>query len=175
MKRTVDLKATPATPIPGGYPVMARVDFGEALLGDTDTRTLQDEIEELFADLWRVPRYVGLRRGFRPNVDAFQTCDPDLVTVVIEVPGVDPASLNLAVSERTLVISGERPRQNGDGRVYEQVEIEYGLFSRQIRLPADIDSAGAKARYELGVVTVQLPVAPQTAASGRISIAVGAS
>jgi HSP20 family protein len=73
------------------------------------------------------------------------------------------------------VISGERPRPTGEGRVYEQVEIEYGSFSRQIRLPADVDSDGASARYDLGVITVSLPVAEQVPAAGRISIAVGAA
>jgi HSP20 family molecular chaperone IbpA len=59
--------------------------------------------------------------------------------------------------------------------VYEQVEIEYGFFSRQIRLPADIDTEGASALYELGLITVELPVAAQPRANGRISIAVGAA
>ena len=30
---------------------------------------LRGEIEELFDELWRVPRFSGLRRGFRPQVD----------------------------------------------------------------------------------------------------------
>ena len=34
-----------------------------------DVDKLQEEIEELFADLWQVPRFSGIRRGFRPNVD----------------------------------------------------------------------------------------------------------
>ena len=34
-----------------------------------DVDKLQEEIEELFADLWQVPRFSGLRLGFRPNVD----------------------------------------------------------------------------------------------------------
>ena len=144
-------------------------------MSESDTRRIQAEIEELFADLWQVPRFVGLRRGFRPNIDAFRSADSDALTVIVEVPGVDPSSLNVAVSERTLVVSGERPRPSGDGRVYEQVEIEHGFFSRQVRLPADVDTEGASARYEFGVITVQLPVARHAHANGRISIAVGAA
>ena len=48
---------------------------------------LQEEIEELFADLWQVPRFSGLRHGFRPNVDCFHTDDPHALTVVVELPG----------------------------------------------------------------------------------------
>src|SRR6185312_16542445 len=35
--------------------------------------SLHAEIEELFAELWQVPRFAGLRRGFRPNVDSYHT------------------------------------------------------------------------------------------------------
>ena len=41
-----------------------------------DVDKLQEEIEELFADLWQVPRFSGIRHGFRPNVDCFHTDDP---------------------------------------------------------------------------------------------------
>ena len=102
---------------------------------------LQAEIEELFSELWHVPRFAGLRRGFRPNVDSYRTDDPPELTVVVEVPGIDPTSLTIAVSERTLVVSGERARERSDGRVYQQMEIEYGPFQRQVRLSEDVDPA----------------------------------
>jgi len=54
---------------------------------------LQEEIEELFADLWQVPRFTGLRRGFRPNVDSFHTDDPHELTVIAELPSCLPMSM----------------------------------------------------------------------------------
>ena len=137
-----------------------------------DIDKLQEEIEELFADLWQVPRFSGMRHGFRPNVDCFHTDDPAELTVVVELPGVDPESLALVVGERALVIAGERPRPRADGRVYEQMEIEYGPFQRQVRLPKDVDPEGAHARYERGVVTITLPVSETARPRGRITIEV---
>jgi HSP20 family molecular chaperone IbpA len=58
-----------------------------------------DKLEELFADLWQVPRFAGLRHGFRPNIDCFHTDDPHALTVVAELPGVDPQSIRVAVGE----------------------------------------------------------------------------
>ena len=58
-----------------------------------DIDKLQEEIEELFADLWQVPRFASAHRGFRPNVDAFHSDDPHELTVIVELPGVDPQSL----------------------------------------------------------------------------------
>jgi HSP20 family protein len=137
-----------------------------------DVDKLHAEIEELFADLWQVPRFVGQRRGFRPNVDSYHTDVPHELTVLIELPGVDPASVHLAVDERTLVVSGERTRPKVDGRVYQQMEIEYGQFQRQIRLPEDIDPDAARANYERGVLCVTLPVASAPAKPGRVEIEV---
>jgi HSP20 family protein len=133
-----------------------------------DIDRLQGEIEELFADLWQVPRFSGLRHGFRPAVDCFQTSDPALLTIVVELPGVDPESVRVAVDERALTISGERPRPRVPGQVYQQMEIEYGPFSRTIQLATDIDPEAASAAYERGLLTITLPVAehaprPETA------------
>jgi HSP20 family protein len=125
-----------------------------------DIDRLQGEIEGLFADLWQVPRYSGLRRGFRPLVDSFRTDDPPALTVVVELAGVDPASLRLDVGERELVITGERPRPAEPRRVYQQLEIEYGRFERRIPLGEPVDVEAAEATYDAGLLTVVLPVAP---------------
>ena len=133
---------------------------------------LQAEIEELFSELWHVPRFAGLRRGFRPMVDSYRTDDPPELTVVVEVPGIDPKSLTIIVSERTLAVTGERVRDRSDGRVYQQMEIEYGTFSRQIRLSEDVDPDGATARYEQGILKISLPIASKPVAVERYTIVV---
>jgi HSP20 family protein len=133
---------------------------------------LQEEIEELFAELWQVPRFAGLRRGFRPNVDCFHTDDPHALTVVVELPGVDPDSLQVVAADRLLVVAGERKRPHVPARVYQQMEIEYGSFRRQVRLAEDVDPARAAAAYEHGILTVHLPVVEQPAPGARITIEV---
>jgi HSP20 family protein len=138
-----------------------------------DVDKLQEEIEELFADLWQVPRFSGLRHGFRPNVDCFHTDEPHALTVVIELPGVDPESVRLVAGERLLVVTGERKRPHVQGRVYQQMEIEYGPFERQVRLAEDVDPERAQAIFERGVLTVELPVVAKRPKRGRFSITVG--
>jgi HSP20 family protein len=136
-----------------------------------DIDKLQEEIEELFADLWQVPRFLG-QRGFRPNVDSYHTDDPHELTVIVELPGVDAASVSVVVSERTLVVSGVRERPKVDGSVYQQMEIEYGPFQRQVRLPDDVDPVSARAEYERGILRISLPIAERPVPDGRISITV---
>jgi HSP20 family protein len=137
-----------------------------------DVDKLQEEIEELFADLWQVPRFSGMRHGFRPNVDCFHTDDPHSLTVVVELPGVDPQSVRIVAGERVLVIAGERKRPRLPGRVYQQMEIEYGAFERHVRLVEDVDPSNAQARFGNGVLTIELPVVQQAMPAGRYRITV---
>src|SRR5262245_50694087 len=124
-----------------------------------DIDDLASEIQELFADLWQVPRFSGMRHGFRPQCDCFRTEDPPAITVIVELPGVDPASLDVAAVGRSIVISGVRERPQAPGAHYQQVEIEYGQFQRQIELGAGVDAEHATASYERGMLRVVLPLA----------------
>jgi HSP20 family protein len=135
---------------------------------------MREEIEELFAELWQVPRFAGLRHGFRPNVDCFHTAEPHALIVVAELPGVDPATLQVVAADRTLVIAGERRRPQVSARVYQQMEIDYGPFKRQIRLAEDVDTSRAHATYANGILTVQLPVVEGPVPTESVSIEVTA-
>jgi HSP20 family protein len=130
-----------------------------------------DELEALFADLWHGQRFVT-RRTFRPNVDSYHTDEPHELTVVVELPGVDPDTIAVVISERLLVVAGERPRPVASGRVYQQMEIEYGPFQRQVRLAEDVDPARAHAEYDRGILRIALPVSGSPAPRGRISVTV---
>ncbi len=137
-----------------------------------DIDRLQAEIEELFSDLWQVPRFAGLRHGFRPPVDCFHTHEPQELTVVVELPGVDPEHVEVVVEERALTISGQRLRPRVPGQVYQQMEIEYGPFTRAVQLTENVDVAGASATYEHGLLTVRLPIAARPADRDPVPIAV---
>ncbi len=137
-----------------------------------DIDRLQGEIEELFADLWQVPRFSGLRHGFRPQVDCYRTEQPPELTIVVELAGIDPDEVRLVASGRTLVIAGERPRPRVEGQVYQQMEIDYGRFQRQIRLGEDVDSEHARATYEHGLLKIVLPLAQKPTAPVKVPIEV---
>jgi HSP20 family protein len=132
---------------------------------------LRDEIEELFDELWRVPRFSGLRRGFRPQVDCHRSESPPELTIVAELPGVDPSDLHVVVDGRELVLEGERRRPAGAGR-YSQVEIEWGPFSRRIGLGEDVDAGRARSSYRQGILTLVLPARERAGPSGPVQIEV---
>ena len=130
------------------------------------------EIEQLFADLWEVfPFSRSLRRGYRPQVDVFRTDDPPMLIVQVELPGVDPGDVRLVASAQALLIAGERRRPKDCGH-YQQMEIDYGPFQRQITLAEDIDPEDSTATYERGILTVRLLIAPRPAPQESVLIAV---
>jgi HSP20 family protein len=135
-----------------------------------DKDQLQREIQELFSDLWQVPRFSGLRAGFRPHVDCYRT--DDALTVLVELPGVEPEKVDLFVADRTLYLSGHRIRPRCAGQVYQQMELDYGPFRRQVPLGADVDVANARATYEQGILKIVLPLAKRAPAGERFVIEV---
>jgi HSP20 family protein len=134
---------------------------------------LQGEIQELIDELWQVPRFSGLRRGFRPQVDVVRTEDPPSFRVVVELAGVDPDDLKVYADPQALVIAGERSRSLR-GR-YFHMEIEHGSFQRKIQFAEEVDPANAEAEYSRGLLTVTLPIAATTISHEQVTIHVGRS
>jgi HSP20 family protein len=126
---------------------------GRRHLGD-----LQGEIQELFADLWEVPRFAGQRRGFLPQCDCYRTDDPPALHLLFELPGVDPDAVRIVASGTALVVSGVRERPHPAGARYHQVEIEYGPFERRIELAEDVDADAVTATYEAGMLRLEVPL-----------------
>jgi HSP20 family protein len=119
---------------------------------------LRAEIQELVDELWQVPRFAGARRGFQPQCDCYRTDDPPELHVVVELPGIDPASVRLTATGRALVIAGERPRPRIAGARYRQMEIEYGAFQRRVELGEPVYPGRAAASYERGLLRIDLPI-----------------
>jgi HSP20 family protein len=130
------------------------------------------ELEELFADLWQVPRFAaGLRRAHRPQIDCYRTDDPPELTIVAELPGADPEAIHIAVDGHQLVLSGERPRPRIAAQ-FHRSEIEYGPFQRRIELPEAVDPTGARASFERGLLSIVLPLATKPPPPERVPIEV---
>ncbi len=129
-------------------------------------------MEELFADLCQ-HRLAPQRAGFRPRVDAYRTEDPPALHVVVELAGVDPAAVDLALADGILAVSGERRRPAAKGRRYEHMEIDYGRFERRIALGEEIDADAVEARYQHGLLTVVLPLAARPTGPVRVQVTRG--
>jgi HSP20 family protein len=120
---------------------------------------MRREVDELFGDVFERTGLARRRSGFSPAVDVAFTSNPPMAIVTAEVAGVAPEDLDLEIQGRTLVLSGHRDPAFVEGDVYQQVEIERGPFRRVIELGVEVVAAEAKARYEDGLLRVELPIA----------------
>jgi HSP20 family protein len=117
--------------------------------GDPFAR-LQQELEQMLS------AFEGPGSGVYPPLDVFDAGEE--VVLKAELPGVDPAKLDVEVRESTVTINGERTTDTPDEKsAFHRRERLEGQFRRVIRLPARLDSAEAKAEYRHGVLTVRIP------------------
>jgi HSP20 family protein len=121
---------------------------------------MRREMDELFGNVWGgAGRFAGRPQpGFSPGVDVYYCGQPPRAIVKVDLAGVGLDSIGLEIAGRDLVITGERPIQETEGRVYQQVEIEAGPFRRVIELNADPVAEDAKATYEDGILRIELPL-----------------
>ncbi len=106
-------------------------------------------------------------------IDAYRRGDQFLVH--FDLPGVDPASIELTVEKNVLTVGAERswPRKEGDEIVV--AERPQGRFTRQLFLGEGLDADRIQASYDQGVLTVTIPVAEQAKARRVEVTSTGAS
>ena len=136
---------------------MARLPFGKEIpqsLGD-----VQDEINRLFDRLWHGGVVTGPLDGqdWAPAIDVAEEADRFVVTA--ELPGLETAGVDVAISGDSLTIKGEKTSQRNedDGRTYLRSERRYGMFSRTVPLPTTVDAEKVTARCQHGVLEIVLP------------------
>lgn len=94
----------------------------------------------------------------------------DRFFVHLDLPGVDPDSIDLTTEQNVLTIRAERrfPVEEDDEIIVS--ERPQGTFSRQLFLSEALDPERVAATYDQGVLTLEIPVAEQ-AKPRRIQIA----
>lgn len=103
----------------------------------------------------------------RQFLDVYE--DDKNVYVEAEVPGFEKESLNIDLQDDILSISGETNEEKEDKRYLYRERLKKA-FSRQIRMPEEVDKDEVKASYQNGILTVLLPKAIGKKIDKRIPI-----
>lgn len=122
---------------------------------------LQSEMNKLFEALQDLNQHQDEAQavGAAPPYDILET--PDAVLVEMDLPGVDPSSLQVAAKGKLITVSGERRRCPHDGlQGYHLMERDSGRFSRQLRVEGAVNTHHATANYRHGVLTLAFPRLP---------------
>jgi HSP20 family protein len=111
-------------------------------------RRLQEEVDRASTSPTRAA-------GGFPAVNIWQGTDSAALTA--ELPGVDPADIDISVKEEVITITGERKAPATDDQtVWNRRERPYGRFSRVIQLPFKVDPDRVEARLQDGVLQIEL-------------------
>jgi HSP20 family protein len=90
------------------------------------------------------------------RLDAYR--EGDSFFIDIDLPGVDPASIDITVDRKVLSVRAERKRAEREGVTYVVAERPMGPVSRQVFLSDSLDTDRLDARYDNGVLALSIPV-----------------
>jgi HSP20 family protein len=116
-----------------------------------------------FRDLDRfATQALGGGRSTPMPMDAYRLGEEFVVE--LDLPGVDPGSIDLTVEKNVLSVHAERRRAAADASELLIGERAHGTFRRQLFLGDALDTDRIEARYHDGVLTISLPVAERARA-----------
>lgn len=92
----------------------------------------------------------------------------------IDLPGVDPESIDIDVEDRTLTVRAQRRAPEADDAQWLSRERPSGTFARQLSLGRGLALDKIEADYRDGVLSLTIPVAEE-AKPRRISVSHGGS
>jgi HSP20 family protein len=91
----------------------------------------------------------------------------------VDLPGVDPKNIDVAVASDTLTIRASRERRSEEHKPeHDFSEVSYGRFERSASLPRAVNRDQIKASYQNGVLELTMPASPEWAGR-RIPVEMG--
>jgi HSP20 family protein len=147
----------------------------------SEMNSLQRQLNRMFDDVL-TPATLADFGNFSKVPAAELTENEENLVLKLEVPGMQPADLNIEATAKSISISGERKSEtqaedSGKTRLSEGVyhkgisegvsfrttsfrtEFRYGSFQRVIPLPVRIQNTEVKAEYKNGILHLTLPKA----------------
>ena len=121
-------------------------------------RRLNSMLDDAFATWPSLGENGSVTSAWIPAVDVVE--NKEGVRISVELPGVKPEDVKLSVENSVLTIRGEKrvTYEEKTDRMH-RFERQYGSFERTFSLPSTVDVEHIDARYDNGVLTVDLPKA----------------
>jgi HSP20 family protein len=112
------------------------------------------ELDRWFTDVARTPTTAAMPMDLYRDGESF--------VAHVDLPGVDPASIDIDIDDRTLTIRAERKAPTADAEQKWLVhERPAGTFARQLTLGYGVALDKISAEYSDGVLNLTIPVAEE--------------
>jgi HSP20 family protein len=124
-----------------------------------EVAALQNRVNSLFRD-FNDGESSLTTTNFIPSVDIYE--DEKRIVLKLEVPGIPEKDLDVTVENNTLVVKGERKFEKEEKEEnFHRIERRYGSFSRAFTLPTTVETENIDAKYENGVLKLELKKKPE--------------
>ena len=124
-----------------------------------EVAALQNRVNSLFRD-FNDGESSLTTTNFIPAVDIYE--DEKRIVLKLEVPGIPEKDLDVTVENNTLVVKGERKFEKEEREEnFHRIERRYGSFSRAFTLPTTVETENIDAKYENGVLKLELKKKPE--------------
>ena len=131
---------------------------------------LQDELQQVFE------RFFGdsdadsssvVTAQWVPRVDIRE--EAERFVILADLPGVDPAQIEINMDKGILSIKGERKAEEAEGKRWSRQERAHGVFFRRFALPESANPDDIAATGRNGVLEISIPKRPE-ASPRRINV-----
>lgn len=112
------------------------------------------EFDDLFTRIASAPGEQLARSEWVPPVDITET--EQAYELELDIPAVPADSVEVALKDGVLTVSGERKFDRERSGKRHRVERRYGKFARSFRLPEDIDEEAISASARDGVLYLSI-------------------
>jgi HSP20 family protein len=116
--------------------------------------------DDMFGDFWTrmpaMPRYAETALSGRALMDVVDK--GDTFEIKVDMPGVNKEDIDVTIEGARVAISAatKTEREEKEGDKVLMTERFAASYARTFELPAEVNEAGAEARYENGVLTLTL-------------------
>ena len=129
-----------------------------------DMLSLREAMDRLFEESFLRPGFFGAGESGAAMLPVDMYENENEVVVKAAVPGVKPEEIEVTVTGYLRTIKGEfksESEQRDEKRNWHRQERRFGSFSRQVTLPAGVNTDACQADFEDGVLTLKLPKAEE--------------
>lgn len=129
---------------------------------------LKHSINDLFDNFFNFPKEYD-QAEYLQNIGFDITEDDSAYHISADLAGVEKKDINVELDNNRLTVKAKREHANKDKKQHLQ-ELFYGEFERTLTLPENIDSDKVKAKYNNGVLDINIPKTEKSNTVKKIDI-----
>lgn len=134
--------------------------------------SIRRSMDEMMGRMFREWPALEPFHGAPPAMPSMDVAESETAyEIKVDLPGMDEKDVKVTLDRDTLTIAAEHTEQKeSKEKTYHVSERRRGAVRRSLRLPQNVDPSGIEARFDKGVLTVELPKGKSPESARTIAI-----